>query len=186
MTTKVTSVAPVIKNGVHDSYQEYFKFWYVLENGMAGEVMHKSQTARFAVGDQVEATDSTNPKYPDYPKLKLQKPGEQGGGGYGGKKSGGWSPEKEASIRLQGFIKNAVLSGAKTEAEIEALVMEQGKVYAKLMKKVKEAHAAPAAQPQAQAQPIAQPPPQAAAAAPPAQPGPQEPIRGNDEDDLPF
>lgn len=122
-TTKVAYVAPAIgqngqqKTWTKDGQTNYF-FQYNLENGMQGEVMHKTQQPRFQPGDEVIAElKPSNGNYP--PGLKLDKPG-QSGGKFGGGKA--WSPEKEAQIAVQGLVQAAITSGAKTHAEIAGMV----------------------------------------------------------------
>lgn len=116
---RVTSVQPLLdQQGQHKTFQgqngTYYKFYYHLDNGMQGEVMHQSNQPRFPVGSEVEASDST--KNPQYPALKLDKPG----GAKGGK---GWTPEKEAKVEASGLVQAAIASGAKTDQEIEHLVL---------------------------------------------------------------
>lgn len=154
-----------------------YYFWYTLANGMAGEVGHKQAGApRFNVGDEVEATDSTNPANPQYKKLKLDKPGGAANRGGGGG-SRGWSPEKEHSVMTQGFIHSAVIAGATDEDAMTKLVMAQYRVYKNLMdlwrlKHGQQQAAAPAPPPQA-------PAPQAQPSLPPLAPPPTPAVQAN-------
>ena len=87
----------------------FWCFVVEMEDGTRGEVSGKTKgTYRFSDGDEVEYTytPSTNEKY--LGKLKLNKPEGFSGGG----KTGGWSPEKEASVMIQGLLKSVIESGA--------------------------------------------------------------------------
>lgn len=127
MTTKVVSVVPVMdqqtgqqKTWTTGQGKTMFTFFYVLENGMKGEASHQTPEPRFPLGSEVVAKDKTNPQFPQYPKLDLNKPGAENG--FSGKGGGGnWSPQKEASVMIQGLLKSLIQSGVKSEHWADAL-----------------------------------------------------------------
>lgn len=111
------------QSGAHKTFPgrngTMFKFWYTMDNGMAGEVSHTTQTPRFNPGDEVEVAVTT--KDQRFPMLKVEKAGgfqQQGGGGA----KQGWSKEKEAKIEVQGLVQAAIAGGANTQEQIEAMV----------------------------------------------------------------
>jgi len=194
------------QSGAHKTFQSQngvmFKFWYTMDNGMAGEVSHKTQTPRFNPGDEVEVTVTT--KDQRFPTLKVEKAGGFQQQGAGGPKQG-WSKEKEAKIEVQGLVQAAIAGGASTQEQIEAMVALGMKAVAVIAPKV-------LAKRQAQA-PVTNDPPATYQAPPPAQPQyqtqtgvapslrqplPQNPAAGqvyqgapsqgldNDTDDAPF
>lgn len=200
--TKVVSAVPMTdQQGQHKSFTgqngTIWSFWYTLDNGMQGEVTHKTQQARFPAGSEVEASDNTNPQYPQYKKLKLDKPGGQQGGG----KS--WSPEREARIQAQGLVQAAIAAGATTSEAIDASVKMGLDAVNRWTKAIlgtqqpAQAPQQPPAQPQAPYQhPYQQPPqnpnppayhPQGAPGAPQVHQGhPQQPIGYDPNAGVPF
>lgn len=190
--TKVVSAVPMTdQQGNPKSFTgqngTIWSFWYTLDNGMQGEVTHKTQQPRFPVGSEVEASDNTNPQYPQYKKLKLEKPG----GAQGGKT---WSPEKDARIQAQGMVQAAIAQGATSDEQIDSVVRMGLNAVDRWAKKILAA-----AQQTAPQQPAAPPqnpnPIQYRPDAPPVgnypagpqyqQPAPQQPIGGFDPN-LPF
>lgn len=132
----VVSVRPRMADGVHDTWTSgdgtvFYKFEVHLDNGQSGIAKGMTPTLRFSAGDQVivkEFKPSTNPKFP-LGTLKLERPKDgpapvgataRGGAqtttaGYAlpATKSSGWSPEKEASVMIQGLLKSVIESGVE-------------------------------------------------------------------------
>lgn len=160
--TKVLGVRPVLdqqgqqKTWTNNDGKVNYIFEYALDNGMRGEVMHQQPQPRFPAGSEVVATDAT--KNPQYPKLKLEKPG---GGSFaaGGKRPN--DPEYNARLQASGLVQAAITAGAKTEAEVLAIARVGIKAAAMLKAEIM------ASQP---AQPPATSDPQVAYAAPVRQP----------------
>jgi len=110
------------------SSDTFYKFEYTLDNGVAGMAFHKSDTAKFLVGDVVEAEvtgqfkDGTN-------KLKLRKPGTRpssayssGGGGGGDKMSKEEWAKKDFDVTKQWAINSAqnfLFSGSVNPPDIK-------------------------------------------------------------------
>ena len=76
-TTKIQNLTP--QGSFKSNGKTFYKFDCILENGQVGEVSTLSET-RWAVGDEVQVKDHQQTKWG--PRLKLDKPGFSGGGGY--------------------------------------------------------------------------------------------------------
>jgi len=108
---------------VKDADTTYFKLIVTLEDGREGEVKSLTPEGRFEAGETVTVTSWTEPTNPKYPgALKLDKPRDVPQAGGPRPSSGGWSPEKETRIEVQGLVQAAIAGGAKTPQDIEALV----------------------------------------------------------------
>lgn len=193
MRSKIKSIVPEMKNGTQHSYDgahgTMYTFIAELENGTKGQVSSKSPAPhRFGPGDEVEYTftAAANPLHTG--KLKIEKPKDNGqapatNGEQQQPRPSGWSPEKEASVMAQGFIKSLVEVGtapnmlgqllAKAVGVHDDFVRSRMKLYA-------EKRAAKAAAAQAPPPPVAAPPP-----APVVKPQPVA-LADMPEDDLPF
>jgi hypothetical protein len=189
-----------MKNGVQNSFDgahgTMYTFSMELEDGTRGQVNSKSPAPyRLAIGEEVEYTytPNANPKY--LGRLKVEKPKD---GGYAAPAAGqparqqssggssGWSPAKEASVLIQGFVKSIVESGAPKEAwgDLLAHAITTHDIALKArMQRMAERDAKVAAE-AAAARPPMEPPP-APPPAPIAPPVPEEMASGT-WDDAPF
>lgn len=117
-TGKIKSVVQnVDKDGVQRSFTTdngtFYVFVVEMEDGTRGEVNSKTPgTYRFAPGTEVEYTYTANANPQYLGKLKVEKPGGAQGGFAGGK---GWSPEKEASVMIQGLLKSIIETTAPAD-----------------------------------------------------------------------
>jgi hypothetical protein len=183
---------PAMRDGVQKSFGSHGSTLYVYkadvqdERGVVytGEVNAKSEGQyRIAPGTTVEFT-YTEEQYGGKLKISIPKDGSAPSAPAPAKPksfSGGssWSPEKEASVMVQGFLKSIVESGQKSEHwELAARKMLQ--IHDKLVAERTTAPAPPVAPP---APPMAAPAPyqHPYAPAPPPQnnmPAPTPPVTG--------
>lgn len=150
MKGKLLAVQPRLdqQTGMQRSYNTQNGPMYVFDATVAneqgqqftGEVSGKTAgTYRFQPGADIEFTAEQG-QYGV--KLKISSPdGDQ----RGGKSSGGWSPQKEASVMVQGLLKSVIEAGIPGE-KWEAAVRQAVSVHDKITAEIGAAKAAQAPQ----------------------------------------
>lgn len=124
MKSRIKAIAPEMVGNMQKSYNgshgTMYTFLCTLENGTTGQVSSKSPTPhRFGVGDEVEFTftPAANPAHTG--RLKIEKPKDEvppiNGEAHSSNGQRGWSPQKEASVMIQGLLKSIIESGAPVE-----------------------------------------------------------------------
>lgn len=89
-------------NGSFDGkYGTMYCFWVVLDNGVKGEALAKGKSPPYKVGDEVEYEIAGTNKQGD-PKLKVKRPGADGGGGNAGSRPSGNRGGSNYGSRSQG------------------------------------------------------------------------------------
>lgn len=135
MKGKIKSVVPQMdQHGNQRSFSTengtFYCFIAEMEDGLKGEVNSKrAGEYRFGAGDEVEYTYTPNPNPQYLGKLKIEQAGGRRGGGEGGQQ---WTPEREASVSVQGYLKSIIESGAPKE-QYGPLLVEVFEVHDKMV-----------------------------------------------------